>query len=123
MCDSRQVRSPPSSFLNSIRDVSHVSLKIPPALFYDCTHDNETPNEKRHPSDRFVLAQCGYLLYSLPNAALVSMTACAIGSTRGYDELFPERVDLVKEERVYKCFESENVGMMAARKVLNELHT
>jgi len=33
--------------------------RIPPALFMDCTHDNEVPNQKRSLWD------------TLPNAALV----------------------------------------------------
>lgn len=39
-----------------------------PVIFYDCTHDNETPYQKRHPND------------ALPNAAMVSAAACAIGT-------------------------------------------
>lgn len=50
------------------------------------------------------------------------MTACAIGSTRGYDELIPEKIDLVKEKRKYQCLADKDVGMMKARKILNELH-
>lgn len=51
------------------------------------------------------------------------MTACAIGSTRGYDEIYPGKIDLVKETRKYACVgEGEELGMMEARKVLNELH-
>ncbi len=54
----------------------------PGALFIDCTHDNETPNQKRTASD------------ALPTAALVAMADCAIGSTRGYDELVPASIHL-----------------------------
>lgn len=30
------------------------------------------------------------------------MVGCAVGSVRGYDELFPKRIDLVKESRKYE---------------------
>lgn len=53
------------------------------ALFMDCTHDNETPAQKRDARD------------TLPNAALVSMCSCATGSVMGYDEIYPRLIDLV----------------------------
>lgn len=49
---------------------------IPSALFYDCTHDNEALPTLRDERD------------TLSNACMVAMTKCAIGSTRGYDEIF-----------------------------------
>jgi hypothetical protein len=55
---------------------------LPHAIFTDCTHDNETPTQKRTTAD------------ALSTGALVAMTACAIGSNRGYDELFPKHISL-----------------------------
>ncbi|CAG8477962.1 4253_t:CDS:10 [Cetraspora pellucida] len=65
----------------------------PHALFMDCTHDNETPHQKRVAED------------TLSNGALVAMSSCAIGSVKGYDEIYPAIVDLVKETRLYKLHE------------------
>jgi glycogen debranching enzyme len=65
----------------------------PHALFMECTHDNETPFQRRTAED------------ALPNAALTCFTASAIGSVHGYDELYPELLNLVNETRIYsKCF-------------------
>lgn len=61
----------------------------PHALFMDCTHDNETPNQKRTVED------------TLPNAAIVGLCSCAVGSVFGYDECYPELLDVVKETREY----------------------
>ena len=63
---------------------------LPHALFMDCTHDNEAPAQKRSAED------------ALSSAALVSFTASAIGSVHGYDELYPELLNLVHESRVYE---------------------
>ena len=60
-----------------------------PALLFDCTHDNVTPAQKRHPVD------------ALSSAALVSAAVCAVGSTRGYDIFVPENPSVVFEFRPY----------------------
>lgn len=59
------------------------------ALFMDCTHDNETPFDKRTVED------------TLPNAALVSLCSTAVGSVFGYDECYPHLLDVVNEKRMY----------------------
>mmetsp|Transcript_36750 Transcript_36750/g.105083 ORF Transcript_36750/g.105083 Transcript_36750/m.105083 type:complete len:1625 (+) Transcript_36750:66-4940(+) len=64
-----------------------------PALLFDCTHDNETPSQKRHPCD------------ALPNAALVAASCASIGSVRGYDELLPTNPSVVFERRLYQKIE------------------
>jgi glycogen debranching enzyme len=79
-------------------------------LFFDCTHDNETPTQKRVPQD------------SLPTGALVAMCAASIGSVMGYDEIFPHLLDLVGESRLYAP-ESEQRGIGEIKGVLNRLHT
>ena len=77
----------------------------------DCTHDNETPNQKRTAVD------------ALPNAALVAMASCAIGSTRGYDELVPKHINVVTETKLYRAISpNDNIGILSVKKILNNLH-
>ncbi|EQL00642.1 glycogen debranching enzyme [Ophiocordyceps sinensis CO18] len=90
------------------------------ALFMDCTHDNETPAQKRDARD------------TLPNAALVSMCSSATGSVMGYDEIYPRLIDLVNETRLYasdsstpesaKPGRSKN-GIGHVKTLLNQIHT
>lgn len=75
----------------------------PHALFMDCTHDNETPNQKRTPQD------------TLPTGALVAMSHCAVGSVKGFDEVFPELLDLVGETRYYDPNVGNDVGIVQSR--------
>lgn len=92
------------------------------ALFMDCTHDNKFPAQKRDARD------------TLPNTTLVNMCACATGSVMGYDEIYPEYVDLVQETRLYsspysdqngKNLESKTGpgGIGGIKKLLNQIHT
>ncbi|KAI9745425.1 MAG: hypothetical protein M1818_000959 [Claussenomyces sp. TS43310] len=89
------------------------------ALFMDCTHDNETPAQKRDARD------------TLPNAALVSMCASAIGSVMGYDEVYAKLVDIVQEKRLYVSASSTKHvklgggegGIGGVKKLLNQIHT
>ncbi|GBC01200.1 hypothetical protein RclHR1_00410027 [Rhizophagus clarus] len=84
----------------------------PHALFMDCSHDNETPHQKRIAED------------TLSNGALVAMSSCATGSVKGYDEVYPELVDLVKETRPYALYEKPlDIGIGRVKKVLQHLHT
>ncbi|PKS06288.1 hypothetical protein jhhlp_007036 [Lomentospora prolificans] len=82
------------------------------ALFNDCTHDNEVPAQKRDARD------------TLPNAALVGMCACATGSVMGYDEIYPRRIDLVGEKRLYKPVKiGKDDGIGRVKKIINQIHT
>ncbi|KAL3476789.1 hypothetical protein BJX99DRAFT_136895 [Aspergillus californicus] len=101
-----------------IRHIRPISV---PALFMDCTHDNEMPAQKRTAKD------------TLPNAALVAMCDSAIGSVMGYDEVYPQIVDLVRETRPYSISElpesptidelADIEGICGLKRLLNELHT
>lgn len=89
------------------------------ALFMDCTHDNETPAQKRDARD------------TLPTAALVAMCSCATGSVFGFDEVYPELIELVHEKRLYSSVNSTGEpikgqagegGIGGIRKIINEIH-
>ncbi|RUS13314.1 hypothetical protein BC937DRAFT_95512 [Endogone sp. FLAS-F59071] len=45
------------------------------------------------------------LLDSLSNAALVAFSACAVGSVKGYNEVYPELLDIVKESKLCRGVE------------------
>ncbi|KAF1355279.1 hypothetical protein BDV97DRAFT_345156 [Delphinella strobiligena] len=89
------------------------------ALLMDCTHDNELPTQRRDARD------------SLPNAALVAMCASSIGSVFGYDEIYPQLIELVHETRQYESPYSngksiqvgEGSGIGGVKRLLNQLHT
>lgn len=76
------------------------------AMFMDCTHDNETPYDKRTVED------------TLPNAALVSLCSTAIGSVFGYDECYPHLLNVVNETRKY-TIDNHGIGDIKAR--LNQI--
>ena len=87
-----------------------VQKTTPPALLFDCTHDNQTPWVKRTGEDY------------LPNMALVSMARLPIGSVAGYDWIVSKNPH-VDDERLYPTFASdEMLGIMKARRYFNELH-
>ncbi|KAI8391335.1 glycogen debranching enzyme [Radiomyces spectabilis] len=83
---------------------------MPRALFMDCTHDNETPAQKRTPQD------------ALPNAAAVAFSNCAIGSVKGYDEIYPKLLDIVNETRCYEPKPNYDQGIIKMKHQLQNLH-
>ncbi|KAF6018830.1 AGL [Bugula neritina] len=93
------------------------------ALFMDATHDNESITAKQYGRT---------INDSLPLAAAVAMSCCAVGSNRGFDEFIPHHIDIVQETRLYSSWStqptdlsqycSENTGIISAKKVLNSLH-
>lgn len=63
----------------------------PKSVIYDITHDNPTLHEK-----------FSNLGLNLSYLCCNSMSAASIGSTRGFDQLFPYQPSVVKENRLYK---------------------
>jgi glycogen debranching enzyme len=94
------------------------------AIFFDVTHDNESP----------VVKKTAYDL--LPTSALLALSDNATGSTRGHDELVPHHIHVVKEDRFYASWNEDEEqrllhdpthinysnGIIKAKKVLNDLH-
>ena len=88
------------------------------ALFYDMTHDN----------DSMIIKQC--LHGVVPSSALVAMSSCAIGSSRGHDELTPHHIHVVNENRLFRKWSCNNEpfgvgsssGIIRLKYLLNSLH-
>ncbi|GAA6033773.1 hypothetical protein JCM8097_004427 [Rhodosporidiobolus ruineniae] len=82
----------------------------PHAFLMDITHDNESPLSKRTAED------------ALPTGALVTFGRAAIGSNRGFDDLYPKLLDVVGETRKYEVVDAE-AGIGGMKRLLNHLHT
>lgn len=91
--------------------VEQLSGSSPHALFMDVTHDNETPTMKRTTEDAVTMG------------ALVAFSWSAIGSTKGFDDLYPKTLDVVQESRRYRPIRSsEESGIGPVKRVVNHLH-
>lgn len=82
----------------------------PHAFLMDCTHDNESPASKRTAED------------ALATGALVTFAHAAVGSNRGFDDLYPKLLDVVGETRKYEVASAE-AGIGGIKRILNHLHT
>ena len=92
--------------------VTPVQGSAPHALMFDLTHDNESPLHKRSAED------------ALSTGALVTFSFSAIGSNKGFDDLYPKLLDLVGDNRRYEVLESGAVsGISEVKRLLNHLHT
>ena len=83
----------------------------PHAVFFDVTHDNETPHDKRTAED------------ALSTGALVTFTKAAVGSNKGFDDLYPKYLDLVTDNRLYEIHPDGSDGIGKVKRILNHLHT
>ena len=92
--------------------VSPHNGSVPHALFYDLTHDNESYLDKRSAED------------ALSTGALMTFSYSAIGSVKGFDDLYPKLLNLVQESRKYEVTNlSEKSGIAKVKRILNSLHT
>jgi glycogen debranching enzyme len=89
--------------------VTPLQGSVPHALFYDLTHDNESPLHKRSAED------------ALSTGALVAFSHCATGSVKGFDDIHPKLLDLVGENRQYEISEKGGIGKI--KRIINHLHT
>lgn len=91
--------------------VTPLAGSMPHALMYDLTHDNESPLDKRSAED------------ALSTGALATFCYSALGSVKGFDDLYPKIIDLVNEKRQYELSGlGENSGIARVKRVLNHLH-
>jgi len=91
--------------------VTPLNGSLPHALFYDLTHDNESPLDKRSAED------------ALSTSALVTFCYSAIGSVKGFDDLYPKLLNLVTEKRAYQITGlGDESGISRVKRVLNGLH-
>lgn len=91
--------------------VSPLNGSVPHALLYDQTHDNESTCDRRSPED------------TLSTGALVTFSYSAIGSIKGFDDVYPKLLNLVNEKRQYQITGiGENSGIAKIKRVLNHLH-
>ncbi|KXN86634.1 Glycogen debranching enzyme [Leucoagaricus sp. SymC.cos] len=91
--------------------VSPLNGSLPHALLYDLTHDNESPMDKRSAED------------ALSTGALATFSYSAIGSVKGFDDLYPKLLNLVNEKKKYRVTGTgEGSGIAKMKRVLNELH-
>jgi glycogen debranching enzyme len=95
--------------------VTQLNGSMPHALLYDLTHDNESYLDKRSAED------------ALSTGALVTFSYSAVGSVKGFDDLYPKLLQLVWEKRRY-CVEGDaentggDVGIARVKRVLGALH-
>ena len=85
---------------------------VPHAMFFDLTHDNEAYLDKRSAED------------ALSTGALITFSFSAIGSVKGFDDLYPKLLNLVAEKRRYELTHlGDKSGIAKAKRILNSLHT
>lgn len=92
--------------------VSPVFGSSPHALLMDVTHDNQSCFDSRSAED------------ALSTGALATFSFSAIGSNKGFDDLYPKLLDLVSDKRIYAVGgEGVDRGIGGVKRVLNHLHT
>ena len=74
----------------TVKNMKYLLPSLPHSIIFDLTHDNETFLQKRN-----------NLALNLSVMACNAFSSTAIGSTRGYDQLFPIQPSVVNEQRRY----------------------
>jgi glycogen debranching enzyme len=92
ICSTSKEELPPPTGKGPARPCTVVphNGSAPHALFFDLTHDNESYLDKRSAED------------ALSTGALVTFSWSAIGSIKGFDDLYPKLLNLVEEDRLYE---------------------
>ncbi|PWY97233.1 putative 4-alpha-glucanotransferase [Testicularia cyperi] len=105
------ISMPDAGIKNAPCTIEQLEGSSPHALFMDVTHDNETPTMKRTTEDAITMG------------ALVAFSWSAIGSTKGFDDLYPRTLDVVQESRKYRPVGNpDDSGIGAVKRVVNHLH-
>ena len=73
-----------------LKNMKYLLPSLPHSIIFDLTHDNET-----------YLQKMNNLALNLTNMACNSFSSTAVGSTRGFDQLFPIQPSVVNEQRKY----------------------
>eukprot|EP00045_Choanoeca_perplexa_P017220 m.247081 g.247081 ORF g.247081 m.247081 type:complete len:1516 (+) comp17479_c0_seq20:110-4657(+) len=111
--------------IGSFTALAHKPLQVPERLprhvFVDASHDTEYPGQK------YTLEQ------TLPLLTLNSMLCNGCGSTRGVDELWSAKAEVVNDPRRYRSWSDTvednqtsvgpNTGIMRFRRQMNTLHS
>ena len=79
------------------KKMKYLVPRLPNSIIYDLTHDNETYYQKLN-----------NLALNISFMACCSFSHSAIGSTRGFDQLFPIQPSVVNEARPYEYDQSFN---------------
>ena len=81
----------------TLKHMKYLLPSLPHSIIFDLTHDNET-----------YLQKMNNLALNLTKMACNSFSSTAIGSTRGFDQLFPIQPSVVNEQRRYAYDEDFN---------------
>lgn len=92
--------------------VTPIFGSAPHATLMDVTHDNQSILDKRSAED------------ALATGALATFSFSAIGSNKGFDDLYPKLLDLVSDTRLYDVGgQGVDRGIGRIKRILNHLHT
>ena len=88
----------------TLKKMKYLLPSLPHSIIFDLTHDNETYYQKMK-----------NLSLNLTKMACNSFSSTAIGSTRGFDQLFPIQPSVVNEQRKY-IYDEQFINMFVDHK-------